>query len=460
VEPRRTTEASLEQLREPGLRNEAEMIFRAALEGVEPSRLVVRAFQALPSALREALAARRGRLAILGAGKAAGAMVAALEDALPPPKLPKGVQPPPPLEGIVVLKRGAKAPGTRRLDVRFAGHPVPDEDGLAAALAMLHLAGSLGESDLAFALFSGGASALLPAPVEGVTLDELRATTELLLASGASIHELNAVRKHLSRLAGGQLARACRAAALIGFVISDVPGDRLDSVASGPTVADETTFREAFATLKDRGLLERVPPPVRKHIELGARGKLPETPKPGDRSLARSRTILIGSNRTALEAAAALARERGFQPIILQGALTGDAREVGETFGQRLLQLRAKETGGRRAVIAGGEATLAVAGPGKGGRCQEIALAAAKVMAGTPGVCLLVGGTDGEDGPTDAAGAVVDGATIADARLAKQDPEKAQARNDCYPLFEAIGALVRTGPTGTNVMDVGIGLVL
>jgi len=456
---RREETLSVDDVRAPALRDDAERIFRAAVNGVEPSRLVVRAFQALPSSIRDALAVRKGRLVAVGAGKAVGVMAAALEDALPDPKMPKGVSPPPTLEGTVVLKRGAAPPNLRKLKARFAGHPVPDEDGLAAADEMLRLVGSLGDQDICFALFSGGGSALLPAPVAGVSLDDLRVVTEMLLASGAPIHEMNAVRKHLSRLHGGRLAAACKAAALISLVISDVPGDRLDAVASGPTVGDETTYKDAFLALRDRGLWETVPASVRSHLEAGARGKLPETPKPGDRSLGRSRTICIGSNRTALEAAAVMARERGYEPIIFSGMLTGDARKAGELFAKRMLTLKQKG-GSPRALIGGGETTLAVTGPGKGGRNQELALAAALVLAGTPGVCLLSGGTDGEDGPTDAAGAVVDGATIIEARVAQLEPEAAQRRNDVYPLLDRIGGLIRTGPTGTNVTDVAIGIVV
>lgn len=448
----------------PPQRGRAESLFRAALDAVEPSRLVTRAIAALPTAIHRALARRRGRIVAIGAGKAVRGMAGALEDALgdpppPPPPRPgtRALPPPPPIGGLVVAKRGTPGPALRRIAVVEAGHPVPDAAGAAAAERMLALVRSLGPEDMAFGLFSGGGSALLTLPAEGLALEDLRATTEVLLRAGVPIDEMNAVRKHLSRIAGGRLAHACGAAALIAFAISDVPGDRADAIASGPTVPDPTTYADALAVLERRGLLVAVPAAVRAHLERGARGKIAETPKPGNPAFARARTTVIGSSAIALEAAARLAESWGYRVTVLSDWLRGEAREAGRAFGEKVAAARARGTG--ICLLAGGETTVAVRGPGRGGRNQEVAIGAALALAGVPGVAVLAAATDGEDGPTDAAGALVDGETVGAARRAGVDLEAALARNDAYPALDRLGVLLRTGPTGTNVMDLVIGVV-
>jgi glycerate 2-kinase len=445
------------------LESRAEDLFRAAVEAVEPSRLVVRAIAALPTAIHAALERRQGRLVAVGAGKAVRAMARALEDALGEPPGPLSgararQEPPPPMSGIVVAKRGAGGPALRRIRVVEASHPVPDEAGVAAAGEVLDLVARLGPADVLFVLLSGGASALLAAPAAGLSLEDLRATTALLLAGGVPIDEMNAVRKHLSRIAGGRLAQASRAAALLGFAISDVPGDRLDTIASGPTVPDPTTYALALAVLERHGLLAKAPPAVRVHLERGAQGKLAETAKPGDPAFERARTTVIGSNRTALEAAAKLAETLGYRTLVLPDALRGAAREAGRVLAARLDDARRRGQA-PLCLLAGGETTVEVRGPGRGGRCQELAIGAALALDGVPNAALLAAGTDGEDGPTDAAGAVVSGTTAAAARRAGVDLEAALAANDSYAALERLGALVRTGPTGTNVMDVAVGIV-
>jgi glycerate-2-kinase len=445
------------------LRERAESIFWAAVEACEPSGLVVRALAALPTAVHRGLEQRRGRLVVLGAGKAVRAMARALEDELgepppPPPPVPgvKALPPPPALEGFIVAKRGANGPGLRRIRVAEAAHPVPDEAGRAAADEMLRIAGSLDRNDVLFVLLSGGASALLAAPAPGLSLADLCAATEMLLRSGATIDEANAVRKHLSRIAGGQLARASGAAALIAFAISDVPGERLDTIASGPTVPDPTTFADALAVLERRNLAAAVPAAVRAHLERGARGEIEETPKPGNPAFERARTLVIGSNATALQAAARRAKALGYRVAAAPGALRGEAREAGRALAAQLLALRGR---GPACLLAGGETTVRVVGPGRGGRSQEVAAAAALALAGTPRALLLAAGTDGEDGPTDAAGAAVDGETARRAREAGLDLEGALAQNDTYSALDRAGALFRPGPTGTNVADLLVGLV-
>ncbi len=362
--------------------------------------------------------------------------------------------------GICVTKRG-HGRALARARLREAGHPVPDEAGLAAAGEVEALLAGLGPGDLVLVLISGGGSALLPAPPRGVTLAEKQAVTSLLLASGADIREMNCVRKHLSRLKGGGLCRAAAPARVATLVLSDVVGDPLDVVASGPTVPDPTTFADALAILDRRGLRERVPPAVRARLEAGARGEIPETPKPGDPVFRGSPPLLVGSNRIAVEAGARRARSLGYRPLVLTTSLTGEAREVAAVLAAVAREARESGQPARPpcCLLSGGEPTVSLRGGGKGGRNQELALAAALGLEGLADVALLSAGTDGTDGPTDAAGALCDGASAARARALGLDPRRHLDENDAYPLFAALGDLVETGPTQTNVMDLQIMLV-
>jgi hydroxypyruvate reductase len=338
---------------------------------------------------------------------------------------------------------------------------VPDEAGLAAAAEVESLLSGGRPGDLVLVLVSGGGSALLPAPAEGVTLAEKQAVTSLLLASGADIGEMNCVRKHLSRLKGGGMARRAAPARVATLVLSDVVGDPLDVIASGPTVPDPTTFADALEVLRRRGIAERVPPAVRARLEAGARGEIPETPKPGDPALRGGLPALVGTNRIAVAAAARRARALGFRPLVLSTTVTGEARDVAAVLAA--VAREARGSGQPAAppccLLSGGEPTVTLRGKGKGGRNQELALAAALALEGIPGVALLSAGTDGSDGPTDAAGAICDGATAARARAAGLDPRRHLEENDAYPLFAALGDLVVTGPTQTNVMDLHAALV-
>lgn len=438
------------------LREAAGRIFRAALGAVDPAeavrRHVVRKGAALSVNGAEIDLATVRRVVVVGTGKAGGAMASAVEEIL-------GDRP---VEGTVTVKYGHLAP-TRRVRLVEAGHPIPDEQGMAGARAILDLLAAAGEGDLVVALISGGGSALLPLPVAGISLQEKQALTSALLRCGATIQEMNAVRKHLSAIKGGQLARVARrrGARLVALILSDIVGDPLDAIASGPTAPDPTTYGEALAVLDRHGIRGEAPPAVLRHLEAGARGAVPETPKPGDPIFSGVLNVVIGSNILALRAARGEAEALGLRPLILSSSIEGETREVARVHAA--LGREVRQTGNPvrppACLISGGETTVTVRGQGKGGRNQEFALAAALDVAGLQDVVVLSAGTDGTDGPTDAAGAVADGGTCARARALGLDPGRHLRENDAYPFFAALGDLVITGPTNTNVMDVRLVLV-
>ncbi len=349
--------------------------------------------------------------------------------------------------GLVVVKDGHLAP-TRIVSIVEAGHPVPDARGERAAGGLLALATSAGERDLVLLLVSGGGSALTPAPASPVTLAEKQAVTRALLEAGATIGELNAVRKHLSRLKGGQLARTAAPAAVLTLVLSDVIGDPLDVIASGPTAPDPTTFGRALDVLRERGVLAAAPATVRERLTAGARGAIAETPKPGDPLFRRVANAVIGNNALIATAAVERARALGYRPQLLTRELQGEARSVA----RQLVEL-ARSLPPPACVIASGETTVTVRGRGRGGRCQEFALAAALLVESEPGITVLAAGTDGTDGPTDAAGAIVDGSTVERARRAGLDARVALDDNDAYHVLRATGDLIVSGPTNTNLLD-------
>jgi glycerate 2-kinase len=431
------------------LRAAAQAILREALAGAEPGRLVrrsldVRGGRLEVAGLRHPIG--RGRVALVAVGKAAVPMARAAEEALGDRLA----------EGIAVTSAAGGALGKTRL--LTASHPVPDARGLSAAAEVEALARGLGRDDLLLVLLSGGASALLPSPAEGVTLEDKARTTALLLRSGATIHELNAVRKHLSRLKGGGLARAAFPARVATLVLSDVVGDDLSTIASGPTVPDPTTFSDALAVLQRRGVLEAVPERVRVRLLAGARGERPETPKPGDPSFRRVATRIVGSNRLSVDAAAREARRLGLRPLVLTTRLEGEAREVAGTL---VAVLRECVDSGRPlapplCLLAGGETTVTVRGDGQGGRNQEMAVAAAQALDGFPApavvACLA---TDGIDGASDAAGGIADDTSAARAEALGLAPAAAfLAASDTRNYLGPLGDLIVTGPTGTNVVDV------
>jgi hydroxypyruvate reductase len=357
-------------------------------------------------------------------------------------------------DGLVAVKDGYLAP-TRRVRLVEAGHPVPDERGAQAAREIRALVESAVGDDLVLVLVSGGGSALTPAPAPPITLADKQAVTRLLLAAGATINQLNAVRKHCSLLKGGQLARAAAPARVEALLLSDVVGDPLDVIASGPTTPDVSTFAEALDILDGLGLRDRAPRAVVERLEQGARGAIPETPKPGDPLFARVRNTVIGNNALVVDAAVSRARALGLAPHVLTRALEGEAREAAGRFVElaRLIQAGRGPVQAPACVIAGGETTVTVRGQGAGGRCQEFALAAALAMDGTRDALILAAGTDGTDGPTGAAGAVADGASAARARAQGLDPATRLADNDSNPVFNWLGDLVVTGPTNTNLLD-------
>lgn len=393
------------------------------------------------------------RLLVVAAGKAAIPMAQAAHESLGSLLA----------EAIVVTKTGHAAGSTLPKEFRVieAGHPTPDAFGLQAANEIHRSLQGLSSQDIVLVLLSGGASSLLPAPVEGVSLEDLQTVTTLLLRSGAPIGDLNTVRKHLSRLAGGHMARLASPAAVTTLILSDVIGDSLDVIASGPTVADSSTYADAWQVLERYDLLEAVPAVVQQHLAAGKAGLLPETPKADDPCFARATHTVIGSNRLAVRAAEQTAVALGYRTAILSTFVEGEAREVAKVAGALARSVRAhgEPLAPPACLLWGGETTVTVRGNGIGGRNQELALSAALALDGLSDVALLALATDGTDGPTDAAGGIVDGTTASRARALGIDLHAALRNNDAYPALEAIGALLRIGPTGTNVNDVLVLLI-
>jgi glycerate 2-kinase len=337
------------------------------------------------------------------------------------------------------------------------GHPVPDERGVAGAERIAEIASRAEKDDLVICLISGGGSALLPLPAGSITLEEKQSVTRLLLACGADIHEINAVRKHISRIKGGQLARLAAPAAVEALLLSDVIGDDLDVIGSGPTAPDASTFAGVVRILEKYDIYDRIPASVRARIEEGQGGKTPETPKPGDAIFRRVHNSIVGSNRLALDRAAARAREFGFRTLVLASEIQGETREIARMHAAIAKEVvsSSQPVKAPACLITGGETTVTIKGDGLGGRNQEFVLAAAIDIAGLPNVVVFSAGTDGSDGPTDAAGAVADGETLG------RNPEAQRFldANNSYRYFESLGDLVITGPTNTNVMDVRIVLI-
>jgi hydroxypyruvate reductase len=345
----------------------------------------------------------------------------------------------------------------RRIQLQESGHPVPDRRGIEGAQRIVQIAESAGRDDLVVCLISGGASALMPLPPEPVTLEEKQATTRLLLACGADIHEINTVRKHISRIKGGQLARLAAPARVEALLLSDVIGDDPGVIGSGPAAPDSSTFANALAVLDKYDIRSRIPASVRRRLEGGNRGELPETPKPDDPIFKHVRNTIVGSNRIALTAAARRSRELGFRTLLLSSEIQGESREVARAHAAiaREISRTGQPIRPPACVITGGETTVTLKGEGLGGRNQEFVLSAALDIAGLPHTVVLSAGTDGTDGPTDAAGALADGDTL----RRKPDARAFLDRNDSYRYFAALGDLVKTGPTHTNVMDVQLILV-
>ncbi len=427
-------------------------IYQAAIAAVDPY-----------IAVKDNLSLEAGRLAIggthyslseimnifvIGAGKAAYGMARAAEDVLG--DLITG--------GAVVTKDGH---GGRlgRIRVLEASHPLPDGRGVIAANRIRDFASMAGEEDIVLCLFSGGASALMVLPAEGITLKDKQEVTQLLLSSGADIGEINSVRKHLSAIKGGRLAEAAFPARVSTLIMSDVIGNDIGTIASGPTAPDETSFKQAAEILKMRGVYNRLPDSVKNYLNKGCLGGIPETPKLGAEIFGRVDNLIVASNMTALEKAREVAGYMGYHAFIYDSMLNGEARDAAAKLAREAIQYKKEGGLSPACLIVGGETTVTVNGTGLGGRNQELALAFAMQTDKNPEISALFAGTDGTDGPTLAAGAFVDGYTIKNAMKQGIETSEYLSANDSYHFFEALGDLFSPGPTGTNVMDIGIILI-
>jgi glycerate 2-kinase len=424
-------------------------VLAAALAAVEPAGAVRQALKVDANGFtaggRDYDLGSFARVLVVGAGKASAPMAAAVEEVIGDRAR---------VEGSVTVRYGHAAP-TRHVRIREAGHPVPNAAGVEATKAIVDLLEGTTREDLVVCVISGGGSALLTLPAEGISLEDLQRTTDALLRCGATINEINVVRKHLDVVKGGGLARLAAPARVLTLVLSDVVGNPLDAIASGPTVPDTSTFADAARVFDRYSLWISVPDSVVSRIRTGASGALPDTPKAGDPLFAECQTVVVGSNLLACEAAACTAAEAGFNTLILTTFVEGEAREAGRVLAGVLREVDASAHPVARpaCVVAGGETTVTIRGEGRGGRNQELALSAAFSLRGVDGVVLASIGTDGSDGPTDAAGAWVDGSTLSRAERLGLDAASSLAANDSYTFFDALGDLVRTGPTQTNVND-------
>ena len=427
-------------------------IFEAGIRAAEPGGSV-REF--MPEVLNTYREKNLKEIVLISFGKAAVPMAKAAIEGLPGEI---------PLKGIVLAKYGhvKDAAFPASVQVLEAGHPIPDEAGERAAQEILGLVAGADEGSLVLTLISGGGSALFAVPADGVSLADKQDVTSLLLKSGATIDELNVVRKHISRVKGGQLAKAAYPACGISLVLSDVVGDHLDVIASGPTAPDRTTYDDALGVLKKYDLTGRVPAGVLARLQAGSSGLMPDTPKKDDPVFGNFRNIVVANNQKAAAAAQQRAFEHGFVAVAPANNVQGEARVIAGRFASAVIStLKRFKVPGRQGMcfIYGGETTVTVKGEGTGGRNTELALAFALKVSGIDGITFLSGGTDGTDGPTDAAGAIVDGNTIPDARAKGIDPEEYLGRTDSYSFFKEADGLVITGPTGTNVMDLYIALI-
>lgn len=433
------------------LRQDAHTLFQAGLVAVDPMEAIKRHVSLEGSLLqvgdRQYDLDGFDRVFVVGAGKAGASMSKAIEELLP-----GRIN-----TGIVVVKHDHLLP-TRTIELVEAGHPLPDEDGTVGARRITELVRTATGEDLVICLLSGGGSALLPAPVPGITLAQKQEITELLLASGATINQINTIRKHISTIKGGQLARSVSPATLITLILSDVIGDPLDVIASGPTVPDSDSFGDCWHILDTFRLKEKIAEPILSRFRRGMKGRLPETPKPGDPAFEKTQNLVIASNALALQAAAKKARQLQYNTMVLSTFIEGETREVAKVHAAILKEILKSGSPLPRpaCVLSGGETTVTIQGDGLGGRNQEFVLAAAIEIAGMDNVVCFSAGTDGTDGPTDAAGAIADGATVSRARALSLDPQRALRNNDSYHFFDPLGDLLRTGPTNTNVMDLRI----
>jgi len=427
----------------------AKAIFEAALKAVDPYASVKKHIDRVIETYNTS---KCGRICVIGFGKASCPMMKALEDSM------GGLID----EAIAITKYGHSGSQLKSEKIKIfeAGHPVPDENGLKGTEEVMRLLEDSSENTLIVCLISGGGSALLVSPYKGITLHEKQELTGLLLKAGADIFALNTVRKHISRVKGGRLAEIAYPARMISFILSDVIGDRLDVIASGPTSPDTTTYSDALHILEEYHIRDRVPRSVVDILEKGVKGIIPETPKEGSKIFDRIANVVIGSNKIALEAARKEAEKRGLTTEIISSELSGEARDAGRWLAGKARAIKQSQDMPRPyCMISGGETTVTVTGKGSGGRNMELALSFAIEIEGMDGITLLSAGTDGTDGPTDAAGAVVEGQTLIKAGALGMNPGMYLSNNDSYRFFDEINGLFITGPTGTNVMDIQIVVV-
>jgi glycerate 2-kinase len=437
-----TSSLDRETGRAKGAKRAALMAAGEALRRSDPARMVREAFAHNGARGWKRLVPHKGRVLVVGAGKASARMALGLEEALGS-RIESG--------RVIVPDWQDARPELSRITLVESTHPTPSTKGVRATRRILSVLREAGEGDLVVGLFSGGGSALMPLPSEGVTLRALSELNRDMLNSGAGITEINCVRKHTSRVSGGRLPGYARGARFLCLYVSDVVGDDLAFVASGPTVPDPTTYLQAKRILVKRGVWARAPIEVRASLDAGVSGELDETPKPGDPVFRRVVNVRVGSNASALLGAKASLERSGYRTSAGSRPLAGEARRAGERLAKSAMRM-----GPRTALVVGGETTVTVKGGGRGGRNQELALAAAVALDGRVGVTLLAMGTDGRDGPTEAAGAAVDGGTVARAAASGLDAARHLSNNDSNGFFRKAGGLVVTGPTGTNVNDVVI----
>ncbi len=390
------------------------------------------------------------RILVVGGGKASAAMAQPVEEILGE-RLK---------DGILNVKYSHAVP-LNTIRINEAGHPVPDEAGLNGTQQIIQLLRQSDERDLVICLISGGGSALMPSPAEGLTLEDKRQLTRLLLESGATIQEINALRKHVSQIKGGRLARLAYPSTLIALILSDVIGDDLDSIASGPTVPDKSTYQDCLHILDKYSIQPKIPAAVLELLEKGAKGEIEETPKADDPAFERAYNVIIASNILAIRAAQKKAEELGYHTLILSSLIEGETKEVSKVHAAIAKEILNTENPVPKpaCIISGGETTVTIRGKGLGGRNQEFALAAAIEIEGSENIVILSGGTDGTDGPTDAAGAIADGTTLQRAKAMGLDAEHYLRENDSYHFFRPLNDLLMTGPTYTNVMDLRLVIV-
>ena len=434
-------------------RESALSIFHAALDAADPRIAIRRVLQRDGDHLRvqdrEYDLAKIRRIFVIGFGKAGAPMAQATEEILGD-RIERG---------LVIVKYGHIAP-LDKIQLHEAGHPLLDENSLSGTRKILELLDGSDENDLVICLISGGGSALLELPVDGITLSDFRAATDMLLRAGATINELNAVRKHLSQVKGGQLARRAHGAQIVSLILSDVIGSPLDVIASGPTAPDPTTFADASNIIELRGA-GSLPASILQHVERGVHGDIPDTPDANDPIFMHVQNIVVADNAMACDAAVRQAESLGFNTLLLTTHLQGEAREVAKVFAAIAKEIAQtnRPIAQPACIIAGGETTVTVRGAGKGGRNQELVLAAAIELKGISRVVVLSGGTDGTDGPTDATGAIADVRTLWRAMLRGMDAREFLSNNDAYNFFKPLNDLIVTGPTNTNVNDVIVMIV-